>query len=123
MCCNGFLSRNIAHETCKFIIANFCVDPQKVTYIHQLKQAKKLYALHPDPSFWRWIVRNESNYKVYTLVHYLKPDKLKYLNELKSVKDFNIKKNDSIDLEKDKQGKDAKIKNKPKNILDFLRNG
>jgi 16S rRNA G966 N2-methylase RsmD len=117
------LSGNIEHETCKFIIANFCVDPQKITYIHQLKQAKKLYALFPDPSFWKWIVRNESEYKVYTLVHYLKPDKIKYLKELKSVKEFSIKKNDKIEIEEEKQGEDKQVKRKPRNLLDFLRNG
>ena len=79
--------------------------------------------MFPDPSFWKWVVRNESEYKVYTLVHYLKPDKLKYLNELKSVKEFEFKKSEKIALEKDKLAKDKKIKNKPKNILDFLRNG
>lgn len=117
------MSRNVEHETCKFIIANFCVDPQKVTYVHQVKQAKKLYALFPDPSFWKWITRNEKDYKVYTLVHYLKPDKLKYLNELKSVKEFEFKKSETIKLEKHKQGEDVKTSSKPKNLLDFLRNG
>ena len=51
------------------------------------------------------------------------PDKIKYLKELKSVKEFSIKKNDKIEIEEEKQGEDKQVKRKPRNLLDFLRNG
>lgn len=110
-------------DTCQFIIANFCVNPERVNFHHQLRQAEKLYARFPDPSFWKWIVRNKDDYKEYTLVKYLEPNRLKYLNEIKSVKNFEFKKNKTYKMEQDKTGEDKKLTRKPKNIIDFLKNG
>ena len=117
------LSGNAEHDTCKFIIANFCVNPERINFHHQLKQARKLYAFYPDPSFWRWIVRNRDDYKVYTLVKYLEPERFKYLKEIKSTKEFDLKKNKTYKTEQNKTGEDKEVTRKPKNIIDFLKNG
>ena len=123
MCYGIYLSANKEHDTCKFIIANFCVNPEKVNFFHQLKQAKKLYAFFPDPLFWKWIVRNRDDYKVYTLVKYLETERFKYLKEIKSIKEFDLKKNETFKIEKEKIGEDKQIERKPQNIIDFLKNG
>lgn len=73
--------------------------------------------------YWKWIVRNRDDYKVYTLVKYLEPERFKYLKEIKSIKEFDLKKNDTFKIEKEKIGEDKQIEKKPQNIIDFLKNG
>ena len=59
----------------------------------------------------------------YTLVKYLEPERFKYLKEIKSIKEFDLKKNETFKIEKEKIGEDKQIERKPQNIIDFLKNG
>ena len=48
---------------------------------------------------------------------------MKFLKEIKSIKEFDLKKTDTFKIEKEKIGEDKQVKLKPQNIIDFLKNG
>lgn len=107
----------------KYLIENFLFDHKKCNFFHQRKQAKKLVSFFPDIEFWKWLKNNYKDYQVYTLVSYLKPDKLAFLRKQLKVMDFKFKEKRTYVLSDEKFGKDKEMRPRRFSTLDFLRYG
>ena len=103
---------------------NFLVDRKKTNFFHQNKQAKILLGFFPDIEFWKWLLCNYDDMKVYTLANLVKPSIIKTLRTRQKIKAFSLKERRSYDLSRDKIGGDATIKKpEPSSVFDFIKNG
>jgi|TARA_B100001964_G_scaffold244949_1_gene329036 hypothetical protein len=107
-----------------YLMENLLVDRKKTNFFHQNKQAKILIGFFPDIEFWKWLICNYDDMKVYTLANLVKPNIIKTLKSREKIKAFSLKERQSYTLSEEKVGNDAIInKPNPNSVFDFIKNG
>jgi hypothetical protein len=112
---------NIEFETCRAIVEKFLENQKALNWGKEIKIAKKLFSVHPDPEFWRRIGKPAHN--IYTLSYFLTQEGEEFLAKEDRKKDFNPKPMETYALENNILGENIQRETKPKTTAEFLKYG